>query len=287
MRTLNQIEVAWKLHLTGMSPDQIASTVSVHRATVYRWIVGINRAGCLRDFLKRYKEAKKRTRKSQLHPNVELLLVQKRKETSWCGQKLVWWLREKKGLSVSVAQAYRLLAKHFKLRGAWQKWVRRPPLPKATKPREVIQVDKIDCGELWVHNFIDCFTREVVSVVVETQDSWDAAEALRYAMQYFRHTIWIQTDNGSEYRWFFEKEAKLWSDHQRKIRPGQKEENGFVESFNRTLRRECVGWGKYQKADLPRLQDRINQYLDQYHTERPHLGLNLKTPQEVWLSHLT
>lgn len=288
MTRLTQIEVAWKLHLQGMETIQVAQAVGVHKATVYRWYDGIDRCGCLRTFLKRYQAAKRRERISRLHPDTVRLVRERRHEKPGvCGQKIVWWLQDHHQIKVSVATVYRLLKKlGFALSSKWIKWTKRPPLPQATKPREVIQVDKIDCGFLWVHNFIDCYTRETVSVVVSDETSKSALAAGKLARSYFGPIIWLQSDNGSEYKLHFEK-LKGWYQNRRRITPGKKEENGFVESFNRTLRKECVGWGHYLPEHQLQLQDRIDEYLEEYHTERPHLGLNMQTPNQVYLSHLT
>jgi len=287
MRTLTPIETAWKLRLQEVPVRDIAEGLGVDRATVYRWLAGIRRAGCCRNYLKKYEAAKKRRRISRLHPNCERLLVEKRKIHAWCGQKLRWWLKKTHNISVSVAQIYRILAKYFVLRSKWKKWVRRPKVPVPTKPRELVEGDKIDLGFLWVHSFVDCFTREVVSVVVDSEDSRASLAAGKLARQYFGPVVWLQTDNGSEYKLHFDRKLKGWWEKRRRITPGVKEENGFVESFNRTLRKECVGWGHYRKDQLQEVQDRVNAFLDHYHEERPHLGLNLMTPNEFTQSHLT
>lgn len=285
MRTLTKIEVAWKLHLEGVEPEKIASAVAVHRATVYRWIRGVERSGCLRDFMKKYQAAKRRTRQIRIHPDAERLVVARRKKKGYCGQKLKHWLQKTHGITVSVATIYRFLKDHVILQKKTV-WEHRPELPKATRPRMVIQVDKIDLGFLWVHNFIDCCTREVVSVVVTDESSKSALAAGKLARSYFGQVEWLQSDNGSEYKGHFNK-LKGWYQNRRRITPGKKEENGFVESFNRTLRKECVGWGHYLPEQMLPLQDLIHTFLDEYHTERPHLGLGLKTPNDVYLSHLT
>jgi hypothetical protein len=61
----------------------------------------------------------------------------------------------------------------------------------------------------------------------------------------------------------------------------------YIESFNRSFRKECVGWGKYKVRDLPILAKEVKDYLDYYHTKRAHLGLEMKTPFEKRrLSHI-
>lgn len=41
-------------------------------------------------------------------------------------------------------------------------------------------------------------------------------------------------------------------------RPYRKNKQAFIESFNRSLRKECLGWGKYSKSELPILEKEVN-----------------------------
>jgi transposase InsO family protein len=124
----------------------------------------------------------------------------------------------------------------------------------------------------------------VVIVVVTDEGNKSALAAGKLARAYFGPIEWLQSDNGSEYNSHFDK-LKSWWKNRRRITPGKKEENGCVESFNRTLRKECVGWGHYTPEPVT-LQDLIHTYVDEYHTERPHLSLTMQTPKDVYLSHL-
>jgi hypothetical protein len=58
------------------------------------------------------------------------------------------------------------------------------------------------------------------------------------------------------------------------------DKQAFIESFNRTLRKEYLGWSKYSKSELPILEKELNQYLVYYHEKRTHLSLNMMTPNE-------
>lgn len=60
----------------------------------------------------------------------------------------------------------------------------------------------------------------------------------------------------------------------------KKNEQSYIESFNRFLRKECLGWSKYTKKDLPELEDELSDYLVYYHNKRPHMSLNMLTPNE-------
>lgn len=280
MSNIAKIELSWKLYQKNVQVETIASSLKKHRATIFRWIKGIKLYG-IREFIKKYTQAKKRRRIKRIDCRAENLIIQRRREKEGvCGQKIVWWLQKFHQIKISVAQTYRILAKHFVLHGKCTKWHRRQPLPRSTKPREVIQADTVNLGHLFAINFVDTFTREAISIIVPDQTSISASYALEKAFDFFDGTAWLQTDNGSEFKGIFRKHAKRYCQKLRQITPYQKEENGFIESFNRTLRRECVGWCKYQVKDKDNLQTRINKWLDEYHMERPHLSLHLQTPRE-------
>ena len=280
MDNIAKIQLCWKLYSNNVPAETISSSLEKHRATIFRWIKGIKLYGIM-EFIRRYKRAKQRKRQKRIDMRAENLIIARRKEKEGvCGQKIVWYLKKFHNIKISVAQTYRILAKHFVLHGKCVKWTRRPALPRAKAPREVIQADCVNLGELFAINFIDTFTREAISIVTTRQDSLSATYALEKAFDFFDGSIWLQTDNGAEFKSIFRKTAKRYTQKLRQITPYQKEENGFIESFNRTLRRECVGWCKYKTKDKDNLQKRINEWLDEYHMERPHLSLNLQTPQE-------
>lgn len=280
MSNIAKIELSWKLYQRQVQVETIASSLKKHRATIFRWIKGVKLYG-IREFIKRYSQSKRRKRHKRIDYRAENLIIQRRQEKEGiCGQKIVWYLKKFHQIKISVAQTYRILGKHFVLHGKCTKWHRRPPLPRATKPREVIQADTVNLGNIFSINFIDCFTREAVSIIVPDQTSVSAAYALEKAFDFFDGTIWLQTDNGSEFKGIFRKSAKRYAQKLRQITPYQKEENGYVESFNRTLRRECVGWRKYSLRNKKSLQKYVNKWLDEYHMERPHLSLHLQTPKE-------
>lgn len=279
MRSVSQIELVWELYQAQVGVSKIASRVGKHKATIYRWIKAIKLYG-IRAFLRKYKVAKQRKRIKRIDHRAEGLIVSRRRTKEECGQKIRWWLKKFHGILVSVAQIYRILGKTFKLHGKCTKWTRRPPLPKAQAPRQVIQADTVDLGELFAFNFVDTFTKEAITIIQAEITSSAATFALEKAFSFFGGTIWLQTDNGPEYKSIFRKVAKRYCQHLRQITPYQKEENGFVESFNKTFRKECAGWRYYKLKEKDQLQQYINKWLDEYHMERPHLSLNLLTPQE-------
>ncbi len=97
----------------------------------------------------------------------------------------------------------------------------------------------------------------------------------------FHHTELLQTGGGPEFKGEFKKSVFTYADRFRVARPYKKNEQSYIESFNRTLRKECLGWGNYHPRDIPEMTKDLSEYLTYYHTKRAHLSLNLKTPNNI------
>jgi len=52
----------------------------------------------------------------------------------------------------------------------------------------------------------------------------------------------------------------------------------YIESFNRILRKECLGWGNYHPKDIPQMNKDLTEY---YHSKRVHCSLNMQTPSDI------
>ena len=88
----------------------------------------------------------------------------------------------------------------------------------------------------------------------------------------------IQTDGGSEFKGAFAERVPAYCQRHLIARPYKKNEQAFIESFNRTVRKECLGWNRYTLQDLPDCLRLVEQFLLRYHHHRPHLALGLKPP---------
>jgi len=89
----------------------------------------------------------------------------------------------------------------------------------------------------------------------------------------------IQTDNGSE---FISKEMDRWA-YENKVtmdysRPGKPTDNPFVESFNGSLRDECLN--AHWFLSLEDASEKIEAWRIEYNEYRPHSSLNDLTPAE-------
>ena len=57
----------------------------------------------------------------------------------------------------------------------------------------------------------------------------------------------IQTDGGSEFKEAFAERVLAYCQRHRVARPYKKNEQAYIESFNRTVRKECLGWTPLQR----------------------------------------
>ena len=288
MSTLTKIQVAWNLYQEEIPVDQIAIRCEVHRATIYRWIRRFRTCG-LRRTLQLHKQAKTRRRK-RLDPIIQKRIYALRVyHRQCCGQKIQRYLEREYGHQVSLATIYRVLAKKYRLSSKYRAKRAYGKVPKGTKPREVIQADTVDFGEIYAYTFVDTYTREAQVVLRPTLRSVDGKRALQIAMRSYKRTEILQSDGGPEFKEEFVQEAGRYAKRHRVSRPYKKNEQAFIESFNRSLRKECLGWMKYSNEDMEKLQGTVNEWLRYYHEERLHIGLGYMTPQEHLqnLSHLT
>jgi len=294
MVSLTPIRIAWELHQAGQPVVYIASRVDVHRSTIYRWLKEIRQRG-IRDFLNHYRNAKKGRRQRKTHGYiVQRVLTIRRQHHECCGAKIVYWLA-KEGIELSRSTVYRILNKYLQLRPKGRRNKRRGPVPQATCPRQVIQMDTIDFGDVYAYTAIDTYTREGQVVLQPSLTARDGAAALRSVMSYFGRCQLIQTDGGSEFEGEFLAAIPQYAGRRRVARPYRKNEQAHIERFNLTVRQECLGWLKYRVEEIPELQSQVEQWLDYYHYVRPSMAFEPMRPpmefvlalNENGLSHLT
>lgn len=286
--SITKIRICHSLLVNGVSPEDLPAQLQIDRATVYRWkkrlkIKGINK------FIREYRAAKRgRKQPRKTDPITKIRIFKIREEyKNCCGEKIQYLMEKQYGHTVSVSTIYRILGTRFQLRSKWKKYSKRGFVRKGEKPREVIQTDTVDLGGIFAFTAIDTYTKEASVVVKPTLTAQAGKEALKAQLTCFKRIDHIQRDGGSEFKREWQEYAQKYIPSIRTARPYKKNEQAFIERFNGILRKECVGYVKYTKKDLATVQNKINQYLDYYHHKRPHLSLNMKTPAEFAMSHLT
>lgn len=128
---------------------------------------------------------------------------------------------------------------------------------------------------------VDNFSRECLAIhagkSLKGEDVVRIMEALRVLDK--RLPVRIQTDNGSE---FISKSLDKWAyEHGVTMdfsRPGKPTDNPFIESFNGSLRDECLNIHWF--LSLEDAQEKLDNWRREYNHERTHSSLNDMTPAE-------
>ena len=183
-------------------------------------------------------------------------------------------------IRLSVPKIYEVLAEKYTLRPKGRKNHKRGDVPEATAARQVIQMDTVHFGQVFAFTAVDIFSREADVLLRPSLLATDGEAFLKFTMPH-RFGGWtqtIQTDGGSEFEAEFATQARLCCRQHRVARPYKKNEQSFIESFNRTVRSECLGWSKYRVEELDDLTQEVEGFLDRYHYHRPHLAFEPMRP---------
>ncbi|OGE07782.1 hypothetical protein A3I53_02175 [Candidatus Curtissbacteria bacterium RIFCSPLOWO2_02_FULL_40_13b] len=282
---LTKISLAWELYEQRVPKSHIAARLGVQRETVHIWIdkILVSPQGLL-GFLEDYQKAKKGERpKRQVDPILKRRIwTIREREMDCCGQKILYFLEKEYGIHISVPKIYEILAEKYIIKSKWKKYHKRGPVPVATHAREVIQMDTVDFGEVFAFTAVDIYSKEADIVLRPSLTSHDGAIFLDTTMtrRFNSHSELIQSDGGPEFKDEFRRKVGKYSNRYRISAPYKKNEQSYIESFNRTVRKECLGWAKYRKKQINQLTDAVDTFLDRYHYHRPHISLGMKPPLE-------
>lgn len=131
-------------------------------------------------------------------------------------------------------------------------------------------------------NVLDDWNREALAIEVDT--SLPATRVIRILEQIIEDRgkpKEIRMDNGPE---FISKEFELWCAKNeitlKYIQPGRPMQNGYIERFNGTYRKDVLD--AYLFEELWQVRELTEEFRIEYNTKRPHESLDNLTPQE-WL----
>lgn len=279
---MTKITMAWELLEQGIPKSHIAKHLGVSRRTIIRWSQAIQGHGDLQSFLDHYQQAKKGSRQKR---KIDAILkcriwAIREKHHQCCGQKIQYFLEKEYGLPVSVTTIYKVLSEKYQLRSKWRKNKPRGPVPAAKSARQVLQMDTVLFGDVFAFTAIDIFTRESDVLLRPALEATDGKVFLDQCMsrRFDNFAEIIQTDGGSEFKGAFSETVSAYCHRHRVARPYKKNEQSYIESFNRSLRKECLGWSKYKASEIPQLTLLVEEWLRYYHYVRPHISLGMHPP---------
>lgn len=232
VNSLVKTSLVWELHCEGIPKLHIADKLRVGRASVYRWLGGIDRYGGLNLSLGAYQITKKgRGEKEKLTHEVKRYVWRLREEhRGCCSQKIQYHLDKERGIYLGVKTIYNILSEKYKLRTQWKKNMVRGPVPHAKKPHEVVQMDTVDFGRILAFCGIDIFAKDASVKLYPSLTSLDGLDFLRGSMaERFKHANLLQVDGGPEFKGEFRANVSKYTDRFRVIRPYKKNEKSYIE----------------------------------------------------------
>ncbi|HOZ36797.1 MAG TPA: integrase core domain-containing protein [bacterium] len=136
---------------------------------------------------------------------------------------------------------------------------------------------------LYLYALIDTCSRWAYAKPVTKVNSWQSVCFYREARQAASFNFqMVQSDHGSEFaKWFRKQLVSDGIDH-RRSRVRRPTDNGHIERFIRTIQQECLA---RTARSLKAWQRELPVFIHYYNTERPHMGIGMKTPIEVVRSY--
>jgi putative transposase len=127
---------------------------------------------------------------------------------------------------------------------------------------------------------VDVYTREALAIVVgQRLRAAQVVETCNRLVAVRGAPVRVFVDNGSE---FTGRLFDLWAYHVKATldfnRPGRPTDNCFIETFNGTLRDECLNVHWFETID--EAKSKIEAWRVEYNESRPHQALNELTPAE-------
>lgn len=287
-------EIILSLKNNGFNVKEAASELGIHRSTAYRWIKRAKRVGTysisFNSNVKR-KSTRPKTPLFSLSSDQIKQVAKLRKIRNATASKIV----KKLFLPVHPSTVHRLLIKENLVRKYG--YHRRPRFQNTlhmhlgnTKTIGYLQFDvnyitpelsglPYTCFEYAV---IDIFSRYKKAVILNYLDQdGSMAAVLEILPKLPFKPIFIQTDNGLEFQGRFNKMCKDMNLKHHMIHKQTPNENSLIERSFRTDEEEFFFWLEKAPKNYDELRDWFAQWLHEYNYERPHLGINLKTPHEV------
>jgi putative transposase len=163
--------------------------------------------------------------------------------------------------------------------------VARRERPRARQPNEVWAMDfvadqLVNGKRFRALTIVDVFSREALAIPVgQRLGAENVVNTLNRLVAQRRAPKAIFADNGSE---FTGRLLDLWAYHHKVqldfSRPGKPTDNGFVESFNGSLRDECLNVNWFESLD--EASAIIEAWRVEYNESRPHMALDGLAPGE-------
>ncbi|MDP9117410.1 MAG: IS481 family transposase [Actinomycetota bacterium] len=231
---------------------------------------------------------------------VEDAVVALRKQLAEAGhdagaETIAWHLRERTGTAPSLATIWRILSRrgfvtaqpHKRPRSSWQRFV--AELPNECWQADVTHWPLANGRDVEILNIIDDHSRLLTgSTARAVFKAGDVVADLHLAMARYGRPERMLTDNGAIFTGHYR--GQSWVALERELvalgiglghsRPYHPQTCGKIERFHQTLKK----WLAHQHpaTTTARLQTQLDTFADYYNRQRPHRGINRRTPATAW-----
>lgn len=278
---------AVKLLEQGWSTRQAARHLGYSHSSIVRWSHKKPVYGKHGALVIPTESSKPNHHPKQLSHEIVKRILEIRAERHQCAEK-IHYLLTKEGINISLSSVKRVLKRNGCSRySQWKKWHQYPVRPLPQKPGVLVELDSVLEGpttnRLCAYALIDVRSRWAYSAPTNRVTSHSSVRFVHQAKHRAPFPFQcIQTDHGSEFSKWFTKIVEHHGIQHRHSRVRRPTDNAYIERFIRTLQDECL-------HRIPRRYSvwkrEIAEWLHYYNTERPHMGLNMKTPLEVVQSY--
>jgi len=190
------------------------------------------------------------------------------------------------GIKTSLSSVKRTLDRNglLKKRSPWKRYHPHVDRPYPLKAGDLVQIDTIhlmidEKKRIYIFTLIDVYSRWVYAKCYGKMGSKICLNFVREAQKKasFKFEM-LQSDHGPEFGKLFVDGIK--KDH-RFTRIGKPNDNAHIERFNRTLQEECLD---KLPVNVFKINCELKKYLRYYNHERLHMGINLKTPNQLLIN---
>jgi putative transposase len=159
-----------------------------------------------------------------------------------------------------------------------------------TQPGDLVQMDTISIFanglKRYLFTALDVSSRMAFAYAYKADTSTNGRDFLRKFVKVTPFvTTHIQTDNGSEFAQYFDKDCRDNDLLHFFNYPRHPQSNAYVERFNRTLQEQFANWHIDELEELDTFNRNLMEYLIWYNTEKPHRGIGNLAPLRYYLDH--
>lgn len=268
----------------GWTTRAVARHTGFNQSTIVRWV---KQARLSNRRIIATKSSRPHSHPKALSYAVVGRILELRSERKQCADILHHRLSAE-GINISLSSVKRTISRHHLQRfDKHKKWHQYPPRPMPEKPGMLVEIDTVWDGastdRLYIYTLIDVCSRWAFAWPYLKANTFKSVAFLERAKTEapFKF-LTLQSDHGSEFAARFTERVVLRGMSHRHSRIRTPNDNAHLERFNRTIQTECL---KRIPRSLKSYQKEIPEYLRYYNSERPHMGLGMKTPMEVMRSY--